>query len=100
MSRKLVTMADWIEARTFERAARPGDAVIPEIVDHFLNDLPPATHRESLIQCGEPYDHQRDPKTGRYKPTFATFHKEDGQWVYCGNCFIGEITEPRAGATA
>ena len=38
---KLVTYADWEAAGSFEKAARPGDAVEERIVDEFLNCLPP-----------------------------------------------------------
>ena len=39
---KLVTMEDWAEAGDFDKAANPGDMVEEEIVDEFLNCLPPA----------------------------------------------------------
>ena len=99
---KVVTMEDWRLARSFEKAAAPGDAVEAEIVEEFLNVVPPITNRAALVQCGEPVSFEKDPRTGGHKATYTTFRKEDGQWYYCGNCFAGEITEPKnlAGATA
>lgn len=99
--RKIVTMDDWRRAGDFERAARPGDQVEEEIVEDFLNVLPPATNSATLVQCGEPVSHCYDPDTGHWRPTYTTFSQRDGLWYYCGNCFIGKRVEPRkmAGAT-
>ena len=46
-------MADWYRARSFDKAAIPGDAVEDAIVEEFVNCLPPTTYRKSLVQCGE-----------------------------------------------
>lgn len=99
---KIVTCEDWGLAGNFDKAASPGDAVEVEIVEEFLNVVPPATNRAGLVQCGEPVSFEKDPRTGDHKPTYTTFRREDSQWYYCGNCFIGETTEPKnlAGATA
>lgn len=99
--RKIITMDDWRRAGDFEKAARPGDLVTDEIVENFLNVLPPATNSATLVQCGEPVSHQYDPDTGHWRPTYTTFSQRDGLWYYCGNCFIGKRVEPRkmAGAT-
>ena len=87
-------MADWYRARSFEKAATPGDAVEDAIVEEFINCLPPRTYRKSLVQCGEPYSFAKDPRDGTTKATYCTFHREDGIWYYCGNCFAGEYVEP------
>lgn len=89
-----VTMADWKRAGSFEHAAKPGDAVEDAIVEEFINCLPPRTFRESLVQCGEPYSFAKDPRDGKTKSTYGTFHRRGGVWYYCGNCFAGEYVEP------
>lgn len=86
---------DWEAAGSFEKAARPGDAVEERIVDEFLNCLPPVRQERGFIQCGEPYSHEYDPETGHWKATFATFQKQGDTWHYCGNCFAGKSTEPK-----
>ena len=93
-SRRRVTMDDWRAAGDFEKAASPGDIVDEEIVEEFVTCLPPTTLRSDLVQCGEPYSHNHDPETGRWRATFTTFAKADGEWVYCGKCFAGKTEEP------
>ena len=56
-------MDDWRRAGDFEKAAHPGDLVTDEIVETFLNVLPPATNSATLVQWGEPVSHQYDPDT-------------------------------------
>ena len=92
---KLVTYADWEAAGSFEKAARPGDAVEERIVDEFLNCLPLVRQERGFVQCGEPYSHEYDPETGHWRATFATFQKQGEAWYYCGNCFAGKSTEPK-----
>lgn len=94
ITRKFVTMKDWEAARSFDRAANPGDLVEVAIVEEFLNCLPPVVNRSHLMQCGEPYSHELDPETDRWRATYTTFHRTEEGWVYCGNCFAGEFTEP------
>ena len=55
-------MADWSAVGDFEKAAKPGDLVDEEIVEEFVNCLPPTTLRGDLVQAGEPYSHQYDPE--------------------------------------
>lgn len=88
-------MADWSAAGDFEKAAKPGDLVDEEIVEEFVNCLPPTTLRGDLVQAGEPYSHQYDPETDRWKATYTTFAKVDGEWTYCGKCFVGKTKEPQ-----
>lgn len=61
-----------------------GDSVCDEIVNHFINVLPPASYSSVLIQIGEPYTHVNN------EAVYPTLSKIDGQWVYAGNCFIGD----------
>lgn len=60
-----------------------GDIVDEGIKDHFVNVLPPATLNGFMIQMGEPYSHVQG------SPTYATLVKEDGNWIYAGNCHRG-----------
>lgn len=93
-----VTIEDW--KGSFEDCCSPGDTVDEKIVDHFLNCVTPASMKPGYVQCGEPYSHNVDDRTGRLRPTYATFleREGDGEWVYCGNCFHGEIeNRPESG---
>ena len=74
--------------------ARVGDLVTEDVVNNAINCLPPACMRSDCTQMGEPYSHQQDPSTGKYRATYATFKRiSDGIWEYCGNCFRGENVE-------
>lgn len=90
-----VTMADWSAAGDFEKAAKIGDLIDEEIVEEFVNCVPPTTLRGDLVQVGEPYSHCYDPETDRWRASYTTFSKEDGEWVYCGKCFAGKTEEPK-----
>lgn len=75
-------------------AARPGDYVEDAVVDEAMNTLPPAGMRSDCSQLGEPYSHQEDPDTGKWRATYATFKRiTHGIWEYCGHCFMGENRE-------
>lgn len=67
-----------------------GDLVDEGFVDHFINTLPPATHKAKLIQLGEPYNNVDG------KDTYPTLMKTPEGWKYMGNCFRGH-TEARGG---
>ena len=88
-------VADWSAAGDFEKAAKPGDLVDEEIVEEFVNCLPPTTLRGDLVQAGEPYSHQYDPEAERWRATYTTFAKVEGEWTYCGKCFVGKTKEPQ-----
>jgi len=76
-----------------------GDEVDQEMVEYFINVLPPATMNGSCVQIGEPYSHREDSKTGKWRATYPTL-KSNGQfgdnrkWFWAGDCFRGE-TEMR-----
>ena len=93
---KLVTCADWKAAGSFEKAANPGDYVEACIIDQMRDCLPPACMNFGFLQMGEPYSHELDPDTGKWKPTFATFKKDGQHWTYCGNCFYKHDTPPKS----
>ena len=86
-----------VENFSYEEA-KIGDLVDADFIGDMLDCLPPACMRSDCSQMGEPYSHREDPKTGRWRPTFATFKRiagcdEDGIWEYCGHCFCGENVE-------
>ena len=74
-----------------------GDYVEQAIVDDAMDLLPPACMTSACAQIGEPYSHREDPKTGKFRATYATFKRvtsgRDGIWQYCGHCFQGENVE-------
>mgnify|MGYP006887196635 FL=1 len=75
-------------------ACEVGDYFTEDMVDGFMNVLPPACMRSDCSQIGEPVSDKMD-KDGKYKPTYTTFKKVDkGIWEYCGDCFIGENVMP------
>jgi len=77
-------------------AAKPGDYVEEAVVDAAINCMPPACMGSYCSQTGEPYSHREDPRTGRWRATYATFKRcldTAGVWEYCGHCFQGETVE-------
>lgn len=68
----------------------PGDETDAEMVDYFVNVLPPHIMRGDLVQAGEPYGSQYDPEGERHRMTYITFSKTGGKWFYSGLCFHGE----------
>lgn len=79
---------------TFEDYAQPGDKVSQDIVDHFVNSVPPILMRRSCTQAGEAYSLAQD-ENDNYRNTYTTFHEVgDGEWIFDGHCFKGE-TENR-----
>ena len=93
---KLVTCSDWEAAGSFEKAANPGDYVEERIINEMRDCLPPACMNSGFLQMGEPYSHELDPDTGKWKPTFMTFKKDGQHWTYCGNCFYKQDTPPKS----
>lgn len=67
---------------------QPGDLVDEEMVDHFINVLPPATLNGSIIQMGEPYSHVNG------RPTYHTLHRTSEGWCYAGCCHRGKTQDP------
>ena len=80
---------------TFDTSiAVPGDLVTEEVVDFFINCLPPACMRSDCSQLGEAYSHKEDPTAGKWRATFLTFKlSHDDILEYCGHCFAGENIE-------
>lgn len=84
------TKAMWTESRLmFTDFAQPGDEVCEEIVDRFLNILPPRTWLHNMmIQAGEAVDYVNG------FPTYITFVKKwtggTSKWIYAGCCHAGK----------
>lgn len=68
---------------SFKECCRPGDEVDDEIVDHFLNCLPPRRCTSDYLQVGEQSDSTDDGW-----PTYDTFQKRGGKWFYLGDCIL------------
>ena len=85
------TYKGWMESGlpTFDEYCAPGDEVDEEMVDYFVNVVPPVLMRSTCTQAGEPYSHERDER-GRYRATYTTFHRTEGGWQFDGYCFYGE----------
>lgn len=84
---KIVYNQDWL----YFDALEVGNYVENEVVDNFMDMLPPACWRSDCAQIGEPAEHMLDKRDGKYKPTYSTFKRiEKDIWEYCGNCFRGE----------
>lgn len=67
-----------------------GDYFTEDMVNYFMDLLPPACMRSNCSQIGEPCSSRIDGK-GEGRTTYSTFKKVDDEiWEYCGDCFRGE----------
>ena len=71
---------------------RKGDIVEENLVDYFMNVMPPRAMSYGYLQVGEPYSHVYDIDR-RLKATYMTFAECDGKWRYYGNCFAYETID-------
>ena len=67
-----------------------------EQYESYLSVLPPISLNGGQgywagFQLGEPYSHERDTRTGQFRPTYATFINRGEQYFYQGINFAGEI---------
>lgn len=88
----------WTEETFSYQTVQVGDYVDQAVVDNAMDCLPPACMTSQCSQMGEPYSHREDPETGKWRATYATFKRVDGEWPngiwqYCGHCFRGENVE-------
>lgn len=86
------TLAGWRESglRTFEEYCFPGDTVDDDMVQHFVNSVPPALMCSACTQIGEAFSFEADERGG-HKSTYATFHRlGGGRWQFDGYCFYGQ----------
>lgn len=94
------TLDDWRKSglRTWEDFCKPGELVTEDIVDEFVNSVPPVTLRNGIVQAGEAYSTQPD-ENGALKNTYITFtyHDKDSAgrslWRFEGYCFVGQTND-------
>lgn len=88
--KKIIYNEDTFDSST----AMAGDLVEEQVVENFMNALPPVRYSMACAQLGEPYSHKQDERTGEWRPTFLTFRKAGNDvWEYRGKCFAGEVEE-------
>jgi len=89
------TLKGWHDSgiSSFDKYFSKGDIVAEEVVDHFMDCLPPASFTGHCSQMGEAQSSRYDDQSDKYRTTYMTFSKDTGAWVYCGNCFRGEVEE-------
>ena len=98
MNKEVKTLSGWCEFsdRTGNGSwydyAEVGDTVSEDVVDNFLDMLPPRSMKNGYLQVGEAYSHIED-ENGTVRATYMTFAKLDRVWKYLGNCFAGEIVD-------
>jgi hypothetical protein len=80
------TYANW--KGSLNEYLQVGDLVDEDIVEHFINVLPPITFNGNMIQMGEPYSHI--PGAGG---TYYTITKTIEGWMYTGICLRGFKTD-------
>lgn len=67
-----------------------GSYFTENMINEFMNMLPPACRRSDCSQIGEAAGHKID-EAGNSRVTYATFKRiTEGVWEYCGDCFKGE----------
>ena len=98
MSNEIKTLDGWyrFSDRTGKESIydylHKGDIVSEDIVDNFMDMLPPRAMSYGYLQVGETYSHVYDIDH-RLRPTYMTFAKCDGVWRYYGNCFVYETID-------
>lgn len=75
------TMADW--NGSFDECFAIGDLVDEEIVEHFINVLPPACMTGECVQIGSPDFHVAEGAT------YLTLKNTPDGWMYAGTCLRG-----------
>jgi len=83
----LKTYADW--EGTLDEYLTVGCLVDQEMVNYFLNVLPPTYWSGYVIQLGEPSSHIGG------KATYETLEKTNLGWTYAGVCFKGQTKDVR-----
>ena len=85
------TMESWHgSGLNFDDYCFPGDTVGEDVLDYFVNVVPPVTLRYDCVQAGEEHSSEPDD-SGKYRATYTTFHRTgDGRCRFDGYCFKGE----------
>ena len=87
------------ENTDWDTYCKPGDLVNEEVYNYFLDILPPRTMNKVMLQVGEPHSTMKNPETGKYQNTYATFvsfgtfSKYGNLYQYKGNCFVGQTQD-------
>lgn len=95
MSKEIKTISGWCEfydrtgKGSWSDYAEVGSVVAEEVVDNFMNALPPRSLSYGYLQMGEVYTHIED-EHGKVRGLYMTFVKDNGEWKYCGYCFPNE----------
>jgi len=91
------TYKGWSESgiNDFNDYAAPLDEVDEEMVEYFLNSVPPRLQRAGFIQAGEPYT-DMPTETGKYRPVYITFVANGSKWTYCGLCHFDKTVDTKA----
>ena len=77
---------------SFEDYCFPGDRVDDDMVQHFVDSVPPVLMLSFCTQGGEPYSNEVDER-GASRPTYITFHDlGGGYWQFDGYRFYKENT--------
>ena len=76
--------------------AQRGQEITAEQYESYLSVLPPISLNGGQdcwagFQLGEPYCHERDTRTGQFRPTYATFTNRGNRCFYQGINFAGEV---------
>ena len=88
---EIKTMESWYgSGLNFDDYCFPGDTVGEDVLDYFVNVVPPVTLRYDCVQAGEEHSSEPDD-SGKYRATYTTFHRTgDGRCRFDGYCFKGE----------
>ena len=78
----MITRENWPEDWS---KVEPFTPVSDEVYNHFLNVMPPVRNWSTVLQVGEPYDHDSGGAL------FMSFVKIDGVWNFVGFYHAGEI---------
>ncbi len=98
MGTEIKTLDGWCEfsertgKESIDDYLNKGDIVSEDIVDNFMDMLPPRAMSYGYLQVGEPHSHVYDIDH-RLRPTIITFAKRNGQWKFYGNCFAYETID-------
>ena len=85
------TYQGWLDSDTnsFDEYVKEEDKVAVDIVNHFIELLPPRSYKSGFFQIGEPHDHVKE---GARYGTFIYLYKDENYkevWQYKGNCLGG-----------
>ena len=88
---EIKTLQGWLDSNvdSFDDYVKENDKVAVDIVNHFIELLPPRSYKPGFFQIGEPHDHVNE---GARYGTFIYLYKDENYkevWQYKGNCLCG-----------